>query len=48
MWKLQDKALDKTDLKELSAYILKTNKLTQGNEVTKFEQKFSRWNKVSD
>ena len=45
MWKLQENALTKKDLKSLSNYILKTKKLTQGDEVKKFEKKFSKWNK---
>lgn len=45
MWKLQENALTKKDLKSLSNYILKTKKLTQGNEVEKFEKQFSKWNK---
>ena len=45
MWKLQENALTKSDLKGLSKYILKTKKLTQGKEVVKFESQFSKWNK---
>ena len=45
MWKLQENALDKKDLKNLSDYILKTKTLTQGKEVKKFEKRFSNWNK---
>ena len=45
MWKLQENALNKNDLLELSNYILKTKTLTQGNEVKKFERNFSKWNK---
>ena len=45
MWKLQENALTKNDLKGLSKYILKTKKLTQGKEVVKFESQFSKWNK---
>ena len=45
MWKLQENALDKKDLKNLSGYILKTKTLTQGKEVKKFEKRFSNWNK---
>ena len=45
MWKLQENALTEQDLKSLSKYILKTKKLTQGDEVEKFEKKFSKWNK---
>jgi len=44
MWKLQENAFTKQDLKSLSKYILKTKKLTQGDEVEKFERKFSKWN----
>ena len=44
MWKLQENALTKNDLKSLSKYILKTDKLTQGKEVEKFEKQFSKWN----
>ena len=44
MWKLQENALDKKDLKSLSKYILETPKLTQGEEVKIFEKKFSNWN----
>lgn len=44
MWKLQENALDKKDLLSLSKYILKSPKLTQGKEVKKFENKFSKWN----
>ena len=45
MWKLQENALNKNDLLDLSNYILKTKTLTQGNEVKKFERNFSKWNK---
>ena len=44
MWKLQENALSKEDLRSLSKYILKTDKLTQGKEVEKFERQFSKWN----
>lgn len=44
MWKLQENALTREDLKSLTKYILKTNKLTQGKEVEKFEKLFSKWN----
>jgi CDP-4-dehydro-6-deoxyglucose reductase, E1 len=45
MWKLQENALTKSDLVKLTKYILKTKKLTQGKEVIKFENQFSKWNK---
>ena len=45
MWNLQENALSKKELKDLSKYILKTPKLTQGKEVKKFESDFSKWNK---
>ena len=45
MWKLQENALSKVDLKALSKYILRTPQLTQGKEVEKFEKLFSKWNK---
>ena len=44
MWKLQENALSKEDLRSLSKYILKTDKLTQGKEVEKFERQFSKCN----
>ena len=43
MWKLQENALTKSDLVKLTKYILKTKKLTQGKEVIKFENQFSKW-----
>lgn len=45
MWNLQENALTKSDLVKLTKYILKTKKLTQGEEVIKFENQFSKWNK---
>ena len=44
MWKLQENALSKKDLKSLGNYILTTDRLTQGKEVVKFERLFSKWN----
>ena len=45
MWKLQENALSKNDLKALSNYIFTSPRLTQGKEVEKFEKLFSNWNK---
>ena len=45
MWKLQENALSKNDLKALSNYIFTSPRLTQWKEVEKFEKLFSNWNK---
>ena len=38
MWKLQENALNKNDLLDLSNYILKKKTLTQGNEVKNLKE----------
>ncbi len=43
-WKLQGDIFQKKDLKEISNFILKSKKFTQGPKVKEFEDKFSKWN----
>ena len=43
-WKLQGDIFQKKDLKEISRFILKSKKFTQGHKVDEFEDKFSKWN----
>lgn len=46
MWKLQENVYGKKDLSIFSNYLKKSKKLTQGNKVQEFENKFSSWNQT--
>jgi CDP-6-deoxy-D-xylo-4-hexulose-3-dehydrase len=46
MWNLQENVYNKKDLVTFSNYLKKTKKLTQGDKVKEFENKFSSWNKT--
>jgi len=46
MWKLQENVYSKKDLSIFSNYLKKSKKLTQGEKVQEFENKFSIWNKT--
>lgn len=46
MWKLQENVYGKKDLLAFSNYLKKSKKLTQGNKVHEFENKFSSWNQT--
>jgi len=46
MWKLQENVYSKKDLLIFSNYLKKSKKLTQGEKVQEFENKFSSWNKT--
>jgi CDP-6-deoxy-D-xylo-4-hexulose-3-dehydrase len=46
MWNLQENVYNKKDLLTFANYFKKTKKLTQGNKVKEFENKFSSWNKT--
>lgn len=42
-WKLMDQAIPEHQLKRISEYIMSGNKLTSGENVKKFEKKWSEW-----
>jgi CDP-6-deoxy-D-xylo-4-hexulose-3-dehydrase len=46
MWNLQENVYNKKDLLTFSNYLKKSKKLTQGDKVKEFENKFSSWNKT--
>ena len=46
MWNLQENVYNKKDLLTFSNYLKKSKKLTQGDKVQEFENKFSSWNKT--
>lgn len=46
MWNLQENVYNKKDLLTFANYLKNSKKLTQGDKVKEFENKFSSWNKT--